>query len=314
MRRVAFSGAVALFLIVLNANGSPARCSTIPISECEAIAQPGNYVLINDLVLTATAPGYGAGGNCLVVKSSHVNIDLGGWAITVVCPPFSPCASEYGAVGGIGIDVLNGANHVSISNGSVEGFVDGIAGEADHISATNLKLTAIVGIALNNVSRSTFTNLTYEGADMRYHGSNGPILYLIGGGANTFTNLSGDVGSDLGGPNGVEVVNSNANLISGLNLQNVSCGGTGILLSKGASFNVVTNNTIFDDCGGGIEVDTGSRHNNILENNVTIASPMDIFAMFDQNPNCGSDVWTSNSFSNIFAAGQTSANPANCIH
>jgi hypothetical protein len=314
MRRVAVSGAVALFLIVLNAKGFAAHCSPIPISDCESITQSGNYVLTNDLVLTAIGQGYGQGGNCLVIKSSHVNIDLAAYTITIACPPFSFCPSEYGVVGGIGIDVMNGSNHVSISNGSVEGFVYGIAGEADHISATNLRLTAVVGIALNNVSRSTFTDLTYERADMRYHGSNGPILYLNRGGANTFTNLSGDVGSDLGGPGGIEIVNSNANLISSLNLQNVSCGGTDILLSKGSSFNIITNSTLFDVCGGGIEVAQGSRHNAISGNTVTIASPRDVFAMFDLNPNCGSDVWINNDFSNILATGQISASPANCIH
>jgi hypothetical protein len=98
-----------------------------------------------------------------------------------------------------------------------------------------------------------------------------------------------------------------------VNLENTSCRGTDILLSNGSSFNVVTNSTLFDECGSGIEVNMGSRHNAIIGNNVTIASPRNVFAMFDQNPECGSDVWIDNSFSNIFAAGQISANPTNCI-
>lgn len=320
MRRVAISTAVALFLMMINtkgfadAHGLAARQSPIPISDCEDITQPGNYALTNDLVLTADGQDYGGGGNCLVISSSHVRIDLGGWTISIACPPSSSCPSEYGVVGGIGIEVMNGADYVSISNGSVEGFVYGIAGEADHISASNLRLVSILGITLTDVSRSAFRNITFEGADTIYHGSNGPVLYLNGGGDNVFMNLSGEVGSDVGGPDGIDVVNSNANLISGVNLRNTGCGGTDIRLSNGSNFNFITNSTLFDECGGGIEVDMGSRHNVIIRNAVTIASPSDVFALFDQNPNCGSDDWLDNGFSNIFAPGQISASPANCLH
>lgn len=321
MRRVAISGAVILFLLVLNAKvyakglkGHGEERSPIPISECEDITQPGNYVLTNDLVLTASGQNYGGGGNCLVISSSHVSVDMRGWKIAVACQPFPSCPSEFGVVGGIGIDVLDGADHASIHNGSVEGFVYGITGEADHISVTNLTLSAVVGITLTDVSQSAFTNISFQGADLRYHASNGPILYLEGGGKNIFTNLTGNVGSDLGGPDGIEVVNSDVNLISGVNIQNVSCGGTDILLSNGSSFNVVRNSILFDLCGGGIEVDTGSRLNLTVGNTVTVSSPMAVFAMLDQNPGCGSDVWIGNSFSNTFAAGQISASPENCIH
>jgi hypothetical protein len=74
------------------------------------------------------------------------------------------------------------------------------------------------------------------------------------------------------------------------------------------------NSTLFDLCGSGIEVDVGSRHNVIFGNTVSIAAPMGVFAMVDQNSNCGSDVWFANTFSNIFAAGQISASPVTCIH
>ncbi len=313
MRLVAVSTAVALFVVVLSARGFAAQ-APIPISKCENISQPGNYALTNNLVLTAGTQDYGEGGNCLVISSSHVSINLDGWTISIACPPFSFCPSEYGVVGGIAIEIMEGADNVSISNGSVEGYVYGIVGEADHITASNLHLVSVLGMALTNASQSAFKNITFEGADTSYHGSNGPILYLEGGGENIFANLSGDVGSDLGGPDGIDVVNSNANLISGLNLDNTSCGGTDIRLSNGSTFNVIKNGTLFDECGGGIEVGVGSRFNAIIGNSVTIASPSDVFALIDQNPNCRSDLWIRNDFTNIFAPGQISASPANCIH
>lgn len=311
---------IALFLILANSNGSVALCSAIPITDCETIARSGSYVLENDLVLAASTPSIGAGGNCLVVSSSHVKIDLGAHTIRVGCPPIFPsaCPPEFGPVGGIGIEITNGADFIHISNGSVENFVFGITaeGDNDHTSVTNVELTAVVGLTLNDVRHGAFTNIDYRGADASIHPSNGPIITLNGGGKNIFMNVSGAVASDVGKPDGIEILNSNTNLISAANITETSleCGGTDILVSDGSSNNAVVNSNLFYLCGSGIEVDAGSRRNLIFGNTVSIASPSDIFAMIDQNPNCGSDVWIDNSFSNMFAAGQISANPASCIH
>jgi hypothetical protein len=313
MRPIPLIITAALFLSLLSTDGL--ANPPIALTDCETITHRGNYILENDLVLTATSPdsGYGGAGNCLVINASHVHLNLNGQEIIATCPD-GLCDPENGPVGEIGIDVMSGADHVSISNGSVGGFVYGIVGEADHIYVSNLHLFAVLGVTLTDVSYSAFTDIAFEGADIRYHGANGPILYLSGGGENIFTNISGLVGSDMGGPYGAEILNSNANLISDMNIRNTSCGGTNILLSDGSSFNIVTNSMLFDECGGGIEVGAGSSHNSFMGNTVTIASPSDIFAMLDENPDCGSNVWTDNTFSNIFLPGEISASPASCIH
>ena len=316
MPRVA--AVIALLLIVLSSMGSVALCSAVPITDCENIAEPGSYFLKNDLVLAASTPTYGAGGNCLVVSSSHVTIDLSGRTISVACPPLFPsaCPSEFGPVGGIGIEIIGGVDNISISNGSIKNFAYGITAEAKHLSVANVELTAIFGLTLNNVYNSNFTNIAYNGADESIHPSNGPILILNGGGRNTFTNVSGAVASDVGQPDGIMIVNSNANLVFGANVTETSleCGGTDVLVSDSSSYNAIINNNLFYLCGSGIEVDAGSRRNFIYRNTVTIASPANVFAMIDQNPDCGSDFWIDNSFSNMFAAGQISANPTSCIH
>ena len=67
--------------------------------------------------------------------------------------------------------------------------------------------------------------------------------------------------------------------------------------------------------GNGIELDLGDQRNFILNNTVTIATTASgFYAMLDQNPNCGSDIWINNNFSNLFMPGQISASPASCIH
>jgi hypothetical protein len=295
MRRVSVSAAIALLLTVLGAEGFAAQRSPVPISVCETIAQPGNYVLTNNLVLDTSDlnyDDYGEGGNCLVVSSSHVNLNLNGWTIAIACPPlsFSYCPSAYGVPGGIGVEVTSGADQVSIANGNVEGFVYGIVVEsADHLSVSNLDLTSVVGLTLEDVSHSTLTNISYTGGDTSYHGSNGPTLYIEGGGHNNVSNLSGyDLGHDLGsGPSGIAIVNSNYNSISDVNIQDTSCEDAAVLLSSDSSFNIISNSTLFDECGGGIEIDQGGQHNTIRRNSVIIASPADVFAMFDQNSDCG---------------------------
>jgi hypothetical protein len=319
MRSATLAAVVAIFLVVLDANAFAARRrfaakgSPNPITQCGEITQPGNYVLGNDLALAVFNPP--AGGDCLTISASHVNIDMNGFAITASCPNFPGCANFYGPVGGTGIHILSGADHASISNGRVQGFVDGMVVEADHVSAANLGLAADVGLILNGVSYSTFSGIGYGGADPRLHAVNGPMLSLNGGGKNTFTNLRGDVGTDLGPSTGIEIASSNNNLLSGVNMMNDSqCGGADILLTAGSSFNAVLDNTLFDDCGGGIELDLGGGHNLVAGNSVTILSPMQVFAMLDQNPDCGSDSWIGNIFSNETVPDQISANPESCIH
>lgn len=319
MRRLGVSAAVALLLVVLCSRGSVAQ-GPIPISYCETITQPGNYVFTNDVILDTSNYNYddfGEGGNCLTIDSAKVNINMNGWAIGIACPPFgySYCPSAYGVPGGTAIEVTGKADHVSISNGSTDGFVYGVVVEgASHISVTDLHLTAVVGLTLENVTHGTFTNVSLMAGDTSYHGSNGPVVFMNGGDHNIFSNLGGfGLGDDIGfGPSGIDIENSSFNSISGANIEDTSCGNAEVLLTN-SSFNTITNSSIFDECGSGIEIDEASQHNYVSGNTVAIASPTDEFAMYDQNPSCGSDIWTNNVFSNDFAADQISANPANCI-
>jgi hypothetical protein len=319
MRRGVVAVFVLLALSVLRTNAFP-QSSAAPIANCENITQPGDYVLTNNLVLTASHQGIGEGGDCLVISSSHVNIDLDGRTITIACPPLPFCpAAFFGPVGGTGIKVMKGADHVSISNGTVGvslgNYFHGIVGEADHISATNLTVMAVVGISLDDVNSGTFTDVSYLGADERYHGSNGPILAISGGGHNTFTRLGGgEVGGDLSSGLGISVMNSNHNVIDQAAVMGCcDSGSAAILLTQDSSHNSITNSAVFELGDNGIEVDLGSEHNLIQGNTVSIISPLTQFAMLDQNPSCGSDVWIDNIFSNSESR-QISASPANCIH
>jgi Right handed beta helix region len=310
MRRFAISGAAALFLTVLSTNGFAKP--PIPVTDCETITKRGNYILQNDLVLPA---GQGANGNCLVISASHVNVDLKGRTIASAC--FFPDGCPPFAQGGIGISVE--ADHVSITNGHVgeggggSGFTVGIFGEGDHISVTNLGTTTDVGIVLNDVSHSAFANIGYEGIPVSGPVTIGPVLSVSGGGNNTFESIK----SSTTTAEGIIVTNSSNNVIEGANISCAAEGvaGPGILLTQNSNQNFLANNNVFVLFGNGIEVDLGSDQNVVQNNTVeTATSPPGYFALFDQNSDCGSNIWTDNVFSNEFVAGQISANPVGCIH
>jgi hypothetical protein len=234
-----------------------------------------------------------------------------GFAITAACSLFSPCGpGEFGPIGGIGIHIMSGADHAAISSATVVNFTYGIVAEANYTSVAGANLNAMVGVSLNNVDNSNFTDISYTPADERYHAQDGPVLSVSGGGHNTFTFAAATTflsGVVFGRP-GVLIANSSYNVIQGADL---SCSaqaqaGPGILLTQDSNHNSIIGNNILVLFGNGIKVDTGSDYNIIQSNAVVIASPPGYFAMFDQNPNCGHDVWTGNSFTN--------ANPASCIN
>jgi hypothetical protein len=195
-------------------------------------------------------------------------------------------------------------------------------GEADHASVTNSTIMAVFGMSLNNVSHSTFTDITYLVGKPRYHGLNGPILSLTRGGHNTVNNvgggLLGSVGSDIGGGrSGIVIESSDHNLIDEATIHGLGNPGepgpAGILLTQNSSYNSVTNSSISEFGPGGIEVDQGSLHNLIEGNSVIVNTSSTTFAMFDENADCGSNIWINNSFSNVSNPLLISANPASCI-
>jgi parallel beta-helix repeat protein len=297
-----------LGLLLLWAFPSFAAHPPTPITACGTITQSGSYVLQNDLLLNTGNAGYGSGGNCLTIAASRAHVNLNGHTIEAV----SMFPALDGVSGGIGVDIE--ADNVTVSNGSVSNFVYGVSGNSVKCAVvTDVSLRVVTGLMLTNVSRSTFKRINYSAADLSGVGAfDGPVAYVVGGGSNTFNALTGSVFSDPGiGPDGFDIDGSNRNVISGLNIQGVP-GANALILFGGSSYNTVMGNTFFDEGGHGIVIDAGSGHNFVSDNNVTIASSQGVFAMVDMNPNCGSNVWLANMFSNQFISGD-SADPVGCI-
>jgi hypothetical protein len=299
-------GTVVLLLVI---------CSSVhantPISACGTITEPGDYVLTSDLQLVAT----GTPADCLEVSASQVNLDLGGHTVYVFCPwapfpdTFCGYASDDCAAAPVGINVLSGANYVTIRNGSVGDytgcFETGVAVAADHAIVRNLKIMAGEGIALAG-SYGKFSTITYTIADEAYHGRNGPVISAIGN-QNTFYDVVSPfpVGSDFGGGDPAIVIKGNLNVINSVNVSNLGIDAYVIPIS--GNRNSIKNSTVYGEGGCGIEVTSNSAHNVVIGNTVTVTpNPEACFAMFDANADCGSNLWEDNTFTN--------ASPASCIN
>jgi hypothetical protein len=291
-----------LAAIVLAIAGNSYAQQPIVLTECGTIAHPGNYVFGSDIVLTVESPS--SGGDCLIVSSSHVNIDMGGMLVTAECPMFPSCVDVFGPVAGTGIHIVPGADHVSVSNGSVEGFSDGVIVEADHATVSNVATNAPDSITLNGVSYSTFSNVTFATTPgIKY--AFGYVASVNGGGHNSFTNLN-EGGAD--NRQGLLFSNSSYNVIDGASIfcGSIAQAGPGILLTQGSNHNSITNASITVLFGNGIEIDAGSGHNIVEANTVNTESPASYFDLLDENPQCDHDVWSGNVF--------TSASPSSCIN
>jgi hypothetical protein len=308
MRHIAISAVVAIVFVVSGAKGFVAQAASIPITDCGSIAQAGTYVAENNLVAPFDQ-------DCLVISSSHVRIDMNGKAITAAC--LSPSCIPTGS-GGIAVHITSEADHVSISHLVVENYVSGIVVEGDHTSVAGASLNAFSGISLNNVHHSAFTDVAYTPANRSHHPINGPIVSVAGGGHNTISLANAQSNSQIGVVSeapGILITSSSYNLIEG---GDILAGGNavtspGILLTGQSNHNSIANTNIVVFEGNGIEVDLGSDFNLIQSNVVEILASPGFFALLDQNPNCGSNIWIDNIFSNDFAKGQISANPASCI-
>lgn len=168
--------ALATGILLLAASYALAQ-SPIPITACGNITAHGNYVLASNLVASY-------GDDCLIISSSHINIDMNGWAITAACPPSNPDCPPF-ELGGTAVQITSGADHVSISNLAVQSYSSGIVVAADYASVVGASLNAFAGITLNNVNYARFTGVSYTPANETYNGTNGPILSISGGSHNT---------------------------------------------------------------------------------------------------------------------------------
>jgi len=139
-------------------NGLPGCGSSgFPIVIC----QPGSYRLSGNLTVTDPTK------DAIDINASNVTLDLNGFLVagSAVCTGSGETIVCTGSETGIGIKSANTATAVSLTNGSVSGFLEGVSmlspSRVDSIRATSNKLA---GISVGNGSTVTSSFVSLNGA------------------------------------------------------------------------------------------------------------------------------------------------------
>jgi hypothetical protein len=104
---------ITMMLITLGVELPAKQASAAPtqITACQTISTPGSYILANNL---------NANGNCLMVNTSFVTINLNGFALR-------------GNGTGFGIAVTGFPKGITIRNGTIRNFSTGVSLESDSL-------------------------------------------------------------------------------------------------------------------------------------------------------------------------------------
>jgi len=274
MRKVVLTGVLAALA------GGQAWAVT-PIASCGfTISAPGNYVVTADLKCAGTA---------ITINASNVSVNLNRHIITSVA-----------GVPGDGISVsplLPPApprlNHVGISGpGLIRGFSGGIQMfDSDYVQVS---LTTLAGNTFAGLYASGVNYLTLDGNVIAENGGFGGVL-LVNSSSDQVTG-----NQVVGNTTGIWLGSGDSDVLTG----NVANGnsGSGIVMGVSGSAYPLTNsrvssNTTNGNSTSGIQVVTlvaGSSGNEIFSNLSSVGNKN--FDLEDDNPACGTDFWSGNSF------------------
>jgi Right handed beta helix region len=203
-----------------------AALSAAPLSEalalprlfvaCGVITAPGTYIALANINAT---------GDCLVVQSDFVTIDLGGYVIT-----------GNGTGSGIVESQAVGRRGITVRNGFVTNFQNGIAlSNSSGVRVENMNVTGNLsqGINLGGMSTALRNTVAFNGGTGIALGQRG-----LAEGNNVSENIGSGISVDLGGNVTGNTVGRNQ--------------ASGILASEGA---LVSGNVSRNNGGNGITVD-----------------------------------------------------------
>jgi hypothetical protein len=195
-----------------------ASAAPTALTACQTINQPGSYVLANDLSIT---------GECLVITTSLVTIDLAGFSIT-------------GNATGSGIRADQGVTNIVVRNGRIAGFASGI----NALSATGSIVEGVqavgntgIGIAAGGIVRGniaerngSFGIVAFGVVNGNFAAANTRTGILVGGGSTVTDNTTRD------NSEGGLVVNEGSTVT-----RNTAAGNGGRGLSVSCPSNVIGN-------------------------------------------------------------------------
>ena len=194
--------------------------ATVIESVPYVIHTPGTYTLDGSVSL---APG---GGTAIQVNASNVLIDLKGFTLSATdSTPQS-----------LGILVATGTTHITVQNGSINGFLYGIEMSCTHFVVQDLQFFAnwyAINARASGSGKGLIQNCFVDGAGYQTAG------FILGCNENVVKN---NQILNFYGPNGVGVLSNGGNLFIGNSIFNC---GIGLVL--GSSDKYQSNLTVF--CG-----------------------------------------------------------------
>ena len=169
----------------------PAWADPTVITACQTISQPGSYKLVGNLAITG-------GAGCLIVAADDVTIDLAG---------FSIIGQQAGAGGIQSVPYLFG-HGIAVRNGSISGFVNGVA-----LDSATSSIVEGIRVSAGAPGQQTSSGIIAQGI-VKGNVVSGMSIGIQGGGTiadnyvENFTDgISADEGSTLIGNT---VINNNA--------------------------------------------------------------------------------------------------------
>ena len=207
----------------------PAVAAPRVINACQVITESGSYVVNRNLQ---------AAGDCLVVAADFVTIDLDGFVIT-----------GSGTGNGVGGPVLVDRRSISVRNGAITGFANGVYLEyASDVTVERVTASANTnnGIVVGNYSSVRASQAVTNGGT--------GIRVAIGGNVNGNTVARNGL-NGISTVEGASVLN-NVSRNNGRNGVVMDC--PGLFMGNTSSNNVMQN---FVDISGGCVVD---EHNSTL--------------------------------------------------
>ncbi len=211
--------------------------SRTPVGACGTLAQPGSYVVTQNLTAT---------GDCLFVSADYVTIDLNGFVLS---------GNQSGS--GVAIQEDPPVQGLVVRNGTIENFAQGVAlAEAVECIIDGLRVfsTVLTGILSGEGCRVTNNMVADSSGSGIFSGPANLVSRNVVEGAAT-TGIRVGRGS---------IVSENVV---------VGSGGTGVIMGPGT---LLTSNTINGSAGRGIDSNDPSSFDAAVTNNVVTENDVGI--------------------------------------
>ncbi len=297
--------------VLLMAGHAQAQTPSTPVTSCGAVlSAAGNYHLTGNL---GPCSGHG-----VEITANDVHLDLKGFTISGLSSPTS-CNTVTPQHG---IMVTGAASGVTITGGTVTGFVDGIVASNSRVSAMTVLDSCFFGIHLSG------TGGTIETSVVRGSGLDGIAFAGATFSTVSLNEISGSLryGAVLSSAADDNTIRENVFTDNGVVEGGAILVGFGdrtqILFNRSTGdfngFVVRTNNNVVDgnnvtgSSSIGIAIDAVGAGNNLVKNNTVVGSGS--ADLDDGNPGCGTNTWQNNAFVTDIVAGISDGGPgAGCI-